>query len=100
MAFNAGKAYHGSEAVEGGKLRGRTGHSDYFFFLCPKCPDDQIMRILEHEFRDPCPPVPRQESKRPAEYFNLAFHLYCPNCHFEDFVKIDNNHAAGPLIPE
>jgi len=39
MKSNRGKAYHGSSAVEGGKLKGRTGTTDYFFFVCPKCCD-------------------------------------------------------------
>jgi hypothetical protein len=97
MSFNRGKAYHGSDAVAGGKLTGRTGQSDYFFFLCPVCKDSQVMRILEHEFRKAAPPVQRDEKIRPTEHFNLAFHLYCPSCQFKDFIKIDNNHQAGPL---
>jgi hypothetical protein len=95
MAFNNGRPYHGSEEVSGGRLTGATGGSDYFFFRCPKCPDDQIMRVLEYEFRDDAPPKERQEKKRPKQYFNLVFHLYCPHCQFEDFIKIDNNHLAG-----
>jgi hypothetical protein len=97
MKSNHGKAYHGSSAVEGGKLKGRTGTTDYFFFVCPKCADDQIMRILGYEFRESAPPVKREEKKQPAEYFNLAFHLYCPTCQFEDFIKVDNNHRAGRM---
>jgi hypothetical protein len=97
MAFNQGKAYHGSSVVYDGKLRGRTGTTDYFFFLCPRCPGEQVMRVLEYEFRNASPPVERYEKKKPTEHFNLAFHLYCPACQLEDFIKIDNNHQAGPL---
>lgn len=97
MAFNRGQPYHGSEAVTGGNLKGKTGTTDYFFFLCPKCADDQVMRILEYDFRKAASPVERQEKRTPVEHFNLAFHLYCPNCQFEDFIKIDNDHPAGPL---
>ncbi len=100
MAFNIGKPYHGPEAVQDGKLRGQTGRSDYFFFLCPRCDADQALRILEYEFREPSPPTERVETKKPTQYFNLAFRLYCPNCLFEDFIKIDNNHKTGPLSPE
>jgi hypothetical protein len=96
MSFNRGKAYHGSEAVSGGKLKGRTGTTDYFFFLCPKCPDQQVMRVLEYEFRKGIETY-REETKTPAELFNLAFHLCCPSCQFEDFIKIDNSHPAGSL---
>jgi len=100
MAFNHGKPYHGSERVEGGKLRGKTGGTDYFFFLCPQCVDDQVLRILDYDFTEPPAPVNRQEKKSPAKYFILAFHLYCPNCQFEDFVKVDNSHRAEPLSPK
>jgi len=96
MAFNGGKAYHGTEDVTGGKLCGRTGKTDYFFFLCPKCDGKQVMRPLEYEFREAAATI-REEMKRPNQYFNLALHLYCPTCQFEDFIKIDNNHQAGML---
>ena len=98
MAFNNGKPYHGSQAVEGGKLTGRTGETDYFFFVCPNCNDGQIMRILEYEFRTPpSQPSDRLEKRKPREYFNLVFHLYCPVCQFEDFVKLDNDHSADKI---
>jgi hypothetical protein len=97
MAFNRGKGYHGSDQVSGGKLTGRTGQTDYFFFICPACKDNQILRILEYEFRKAAEPRDRAEKKRPVEYFNVAFHLYCPSCQFEDFVKLDNDHQAGRL---
>jgi rubredoxin len=96
-AFNKGAPYHGSEAVEKGKLTGKTGMSDYFFFLCPKCADGQVLRILEYEFRTAAPAVERRERKTPKKFFDLALHVCCPNCEFEDFVKIDNNHPAGRL---
>ena len=97
MPFNNGKPYHGSQAVEGGRLKGRTGRTDYFFFLCPICNDGQIMRILEYEFRPVTRFVERSEKKTPKEPFNLAFHLYCPICQLEDFVKIDNDHRADKI---
>jgi hypothetical protein len=81
----------------GGKLAGRTGMSDYFLFLCPACRNDQVMRVLEYESRKSSPPVNRGERKTPTLYFNLALHLYCPVCQFEDFIKIDNNHPANRL---
>ncbi len=94
MAFNNGEAYHGSSAVSHGKLSGRTGGSDYFFFLCPKCNDGQVLRVLEFELRDAARSVYRKEKKKPRQNFNIAFHLYCPQCQFEDFVKLDNNHQS------
>ncbi len=55
------------------------------------------MRILGYEFRESAPPGGEKEKKQPTEHFNLAFHLYCPTCQFEDFIKIDNNHQAGRM---
>lgn len=98
MAFNNGKAYHGSNAIRHGKLIGRSGKTDYFFFLCPKCNDGQILRVLEYEFRE-ATEVERREKRKPRQHFNLAFHLWCPICQFEDFIKIDNNHHANKLEP-
>lgn len=46
MAFNDGKPYHGSRAVEGGRLRGSTGPTGYFFSLSPKCKNRQILPPL------------------------------------------------------
>ncbi len=44
--FNHGRPYHGSKSVEHGKLRGATD-TDYFYFFCPQCPGEQILRVLE-----------------------------------------------------
>src|SRR5262245_30469242 len=92
--FNNGKPYHGSEAVCDGKLKGATGQTDYFFFFCPKCPDQFIMRILDygvhrHEEVNPVN-VETQLQKKAAQGFILVFKLYCEQCKHEDFVKIDN----------
>jgi hypothetical protein len=89
-AFNNDKPYSGSPDICDGKLTGRTGSRDYFFFLCPKCNDGQVLRVIEYEDREgACTPYP--EIKR---HMNLAFHLRCPMCRFEDFAKIDNSHQA------
>jgi hypothetical protein len=96
VVFNSGKAYHGSVEVSNGKLHGRTGMTDYFFFICPKCENNQVLRILEYEFRNGVK-TERNEKKKPQEFFTLAFHIYCPNCQLEDFIKIDNSHQSGAL---
>ncbi len=90
--FNNGKPYHGSEQVVHGKLKGATGETDYFYFFCPKCPDNKIVRILEYG-------VHAEESENPynkkckskAKYgFVLAFKLHCEKCGHTDYVKISN----------
>lgn len=97
--FNNGKSYHGSETVENGRLEGATGLTDYFFFFCPKCPDRQIMRILDygvhHELLEN--PANRILEKKAAKAFILVFKLYCENCKHEDFLKIDNIGLQGGL---
>ena len=50
-SFNNGKPYHGSEQVIHGKLKGATGETDYFYFFCPRCPDNEVVRILEYGVR-------------------------------------------------
>lgn len=96
MTFNGGHAYHGSDEVVGGKLTGKTGKTDYFFFLCPKCEGEQVMRILDYDLRKGLS-TERNESKDRKQVLNVAFHLFCPVCQFEDFIKIDNDHPAGKL---
>ena len=89
--FNRGKPYHGSSAVEDGKLTGATD-TDYFYFLCPKCPDKEIMRVLEYEVRAHQNDNPYNEffKRKAVDGFILTFHLYCENCKHEDFTKISN----------
>ncbi len=57
------------------------------------------MRVLDYEFRVDAQPIVRDEKRSPLKHFNVLFSLYCPRCEFEDFIKIDNNHQAGPLKP-
>jgi hypothetical protein len=95
--FNNGKPYHGSDAVEGGKLQGATGRTDYYFFFCPNCPDRHIMRILDYEVRRELPENPCNKvfQEKASKAFILAFKLYCENCKHTDFVKIDNIGLQG-----
>lgn len=58
------------------------------------------MRVLDYEFRNDFQRVVREEKKTPKKHFNVVLSLYCPNCQFEDFIKLDNNHQAGQLEPK
>ena len=95
--FNNGMPYHGSNEIMGGKLKGATDQEDYFYFFCPKCSDNQIMRILEygeHAFKNEN--EYNYNCKSRAKYgFTLVFKLYCEKCGFSDFVKVSNTGWQG-----
>jgi hypothetical protein len=90
--FNNGKPYHGSEAVEGGKLRGATD-TDYFYFFCPRCPDDQLLRILDFAVTrdEPDNRFNKELSPKAVRTFYIVFKIHCQNCGLTDFVKISND---------
>jgi hypothetical protein len=99
--FNRGKPYHGSDAVMGGKLRGATD-TDYFYFFCPKCPDNQIMRVLDYKVQHEQPDNPHNAELSPkaAKGFTLAFKIHCEQCRHTDFVKISNLGWQGGMYEE
>ena len=100
--FNDGKPYHGSTDVEQGKLRGSTAETDYFYFLCPNCPDRDILRILDYcvHAEGSNHPYETQVTKKAKQGFTLAFQLYCEQCQFTDFVKISNTGWQGGTLVE
>ena len=90
--FNDGKPYHGSSAVEDGKLTGATDRTDYFYFFCPNCPEKRLLRPLdyaihaekvEHPYKDHVDVVA-------PKGFTPVFKLLCDKCLFTDFVKVSN----------
>ena len=95
--FNNGKSYHGSNEIQKGQLKGATCETDYFYFFCPKCPDQEIMRILEYGIHAQEPDNEYNEFfKSKAKFgFTLVFKLFCEKCSFEDFVKISNTGWQG-----
>jgi len=91
-SFNNGKPYHGSDEVSRGKLKGATGETDYFYFFCPKCPDNEIVRILEYGVHSEETENPyNKECKSRAKYgFTLVFKLHCEKCGHTNYVKVSN----------
>ena len=81
--FNDGNPYHGSPEVMEGRLRGATVDTDYFYFFCPRCPDNQKLDVVEYTVR-----------RDDDHGFAVAFKLYCYKCDSVDFVKIGR---AWPL---
>jgi hypothetical protein len=86
------KHSHGTDAVQSGRLRGATDATDYFYFFCPQCPNDQMLRILDYQFtreekgneyNETC------KSKAPRS-FVIAFDITCEQCGLRDCVKVSN----------
>ena len=92
---------HGSEKVMGGKLTGKTD-TDYFYFLCPECPDQQIMRVLDAIQLDDLKPDEKQQILQTLESYNsafksnvkshicISFKIHCENCGLTDIMKISS----------
>jgi len=92
--FNSGKPYHGSEAVQRGRLRGATD-TDYLHLFCPRCPHDEILRILDFT-------VTRDEigsrytlSPKAVRTFRIVFEVHCQRCGLTDFMKMSNDGRQG-----
>ena len=86
--FNDGKIFHGSDAVQSGSLTGATD-TDYFYFFCPTCPDNERVRLLDCTFvrsdldyDDAAGALKRS--------FILAFEFVCRKCGHHDFFKVAN----------
>ncbi|MCI0428150.1 MAG: hypothetical protein L0Z46_09065 [Nitrospiraceae bacterium] len=98
--FNDGKPFHGSEAVSGGKLTGTTD-TDYFYFLCPKCGDTEILQILDYKvIVDGAVEKYKEERPKAKRDFQLAFELWCPSCDLHDFVKVSNTGWANGKLKD
>jgi predicted nucleic-acid-binding Zn-ribbon protein len=95
--FNNGKPYHGSDAIAMGKLKGATGETDYFYFFCPKCKNNEIVRILEYRVHSEEPENPYNElcKSKAKDGFTLVFKIHCDKCGHTDFVKISNTGWQG-----
>ncbi|WP_347985858.1 hypothetical protein [Methylomonas sp. AM2-LC] len=87
-----------SEAVEEGKLRGATDYSEFFYFFCPKCEGDKILRLLDYRLTENSEKnrydgekIGQQNIKsKCAKGFTLQFQCYCENCGHADTFKISN----------
>jgi hypothetical protein len=84
------KTWHGSAAVEKGRLLGSTD-TDYFYFHCPHCRDTQVLQLADFKVLHDGPveyaPEDRPGAKRD---FTIAFELRCHKCGFHDFTKVSN----------
>ena len=97
---------HGSKKVEDGKLIGKTD-TDYFYFLCPQCPDQYIMRVLDAIQLDNLKPEHQQQFTKQLESYNskcqsnakshiaISFKIHCEECGLTEIVKIANHGWQG-----
>lgn len=100
MPGEAPAAIHGSEEVTEGRLVGATD-TDYFYFLCPRCEDPYMLRILEYYVIEEGPVAYSAEQRKDAKRdFLLAFDLKCHQCGFTDVVKLSNTGWQGGNLAE
>jgi len=99
--FNDGRPYHGSEAVQNGRLTGTTD-TDHFYFFCPRCDGRHIMRVMNYEVREERMGGTTYANEEPrSEWdFILALKLHCSKCTLTDFIKIGNLGWQGGELPQ
>ena len=97
---------HGSQKVMKGKLTGETD-TDYFYFLCPQCPDQHVMRVLDAIQLDKLKPDHEQQVVKMIESYNsqcksnakshigISLKIHCEACGLTDIVKIANTGWQG-----
>ena len=86
------KQPHGTDAVMEGRLRGATDGTDYFYFFCPECRDDRLLRVPDFQItKDEKGNKYNAKRRRKAvRSFIIAFEITCENCGFHDYVKVSN----------
>lgn len=86
------KLPHGTECVLDGRLRGATDVTDYFYFFCPKCPDDRLLRILDYQLihEEPGNKYNNICKRMAHRSFIIGFDIACEQCGLRERVKISN----------
>ncbi len=86
------KILHGTEKIMEGGLRGRTDATDYFYFICPACPDDEILRVLDYELilEEKGNKYNEQMKSKAPKTFVIRLQLFCEACGHKDAVKVAN----------
>lgn len=94
---------HGSSKIQNGRLKGQTD-TDYFNFLCPRCTDGQVMRIIDgvqhvgdaqKKYFAKGNKVLKEHKERQRKCMVLlSFKVYCYKCRLTDIVKISNLQIA------
>ncbi len=68
-----------------------------YYFFCPTCSDDHIMRILDYNVVNDEPGNaynPQMHSKA-VRTFTMEFKVHCEQCGLNDFVKVSNGGWQG-----
>jgi len=90
MGARSWESWHGSNDVFNGNLRGTTD-TDYFYFFCPKCPDNQI--LLVSDYIDDSNKTKR--TKYGHKDIGIVFKIKCAKCSYKDYIKITNRGWQG-----
>jgi hypothetical protein len=85
---------HGSEGVQLGRVKGATT-TDYFYFFCPNCEKQHLLRILDFQVLKEEKEFKYDEKPKPKRTFTIAFEIYCSQCKLRDWVKISNDGWQG-----
>jgi hypothetical protein len=90
----------GSDAVTRGKLRGTTD-TDWFYFFCPKCPGDRVLRILDYSLNKEVGDLAYTTlSPKAVQNFILVLNIYCPECGLMDSLTISNVGRQGGTLQD
>jgi hypothetical protein len=78
------------------KMRGTTDAAGHFYFLCPRCANNQVLQILDYKIERDGPvsynPPMRHKAKRD---FKIAFRVHCLDCKLTDTVELSNDGWQG-----
>jgi len=73
-------------------LYGEKDLASYFYFFCPVCPDNEVVRIIDYGINSKMGfnLLNKSYKNKAKVQFTLAFHLVCEKCGHQDYIKISN----------
>ena len=75
--------------------------TDYYYFFCPNCGDDEILRLLDCRvlLDGPVEYTRELRPKAKKEFIN-SYERYCPKCQFHDVIKLSNVGLQGGRLKD